>query len=67
MGFGGGSPSPPRIPPPAPPPEVEEDEELARKRRDLQRLRTGRSTLVIDPNPAVAYGSSFGGLRISNE
>lgn len=66
MGFGGSPSMPP--PPPPPPPPTDDDEELARlarQRAALEKKRTGRGSLRIEPsrNPGVAVRATPG-LRI---
>lgn len=63
LGFlgGGGAPSMPKPPPPPPPPKQDDSdlEALARKRKNLEASRAGRSQLVIPrDNPTTS------GLRI---
>ena len=59
------SPDAPDVPPPPPPPPVVDDAEeaarVARQRRSLEKRRTGRKSLVIEPQgPQAAQG----GLQI---
>lgn len=63
--MGMDTPDPPPLPPVKPPsvPDVDETA-IARNRRDLDRRRTNRSSLRIEPGISTPGSESGSGLRI---